>query len=137
MLSAITLLLLVLYSIFILLNVVFRYWFLTILMMILGFLKLAQLVGTALMFPGAFSYYRGSVEMSYSTEMSQAAHTNLLVIERACDYATNGREEDSANLFPLAEKNVEWIVGVLGKDEKDGLLSPSKARLLRMYRHLN
>lgn len=75
--------------------------------------------------------------MNYSTEMSQAAFTNLLIIEKACDYVMSGKEEDSRTFFPQAEKNVDWIIGVLAKDEKDGVISPRKLALLKMYQYLN
>jgi hypothetical protein len=67
------------------LNLFLRFWLLTILVMLTGLIYLARTIGTALMFPGAFSYFRGSIEMAYSNDMSKGMHTNLMIIERACE----------------------------------------------------
>jgi hypothetical protein len=75
------------------LNIFLRFWLLTIVVMLTGLIYLAHTIGTALMFPGAFSYFRGSIEMAYSNDMSKSIHANLMIVEKACEWVANDKAD--------------------------------------------
>lgn len=123
-------------GIYFLVNLVLRYWFLSIGAMIASLIYLAYMVGTALMFPGAFAYFRGSIEMNYSQEMSKTTHTNLMIVQKSCESVVSGRSDETLRHYPNAQKNLEWIIGLLGKFKNENTLSERKQRLLTLYRQL-
>lgn len=125
--------LLLLFGIYSLVNLFLRYWFLSIAVMLAGLIYLAHTVGTALMFPGAFSYFRGSIEMAYSTDMSKSTHINLTIIEKACESVLAIKPDESNRFYPSAMRNVEWVVKMFGKYQAEGTLSERKVRLLAHY----
>ena len=114
-------------------NLFLRYWFLSVGVVVAGLIYLARIVGTALMFPGAFSYFRRSIEMACSTDMSKSTHMNLMYIEKSCESILRNKDDDALKYYSLAEKSVEWIIGLFGKFKADGSLSERKVRLLTLY----
>ena len=128
---------LLLFGVYSLVNLFLRYWFLSIAVVLGGIIYLAHTIGTALMFPGAFSYFRGGIEMAYSTDMSKSTHLNLMYIEKSCIYVLREEDEDAIKFYPTAEKSIEWMIGLLGKFQVEGSLSKRKTRLLALYRELH
>ena len=44
--------------------------------------------------------------MAYSTDMSKSTHTNLLIIEKACESVLRSKDDESFKYYPNAQKSV-------------------------------
>ena len=109
-LSFVLLLLVVAFSI---LNAILSFWPLSISLLLLGIYLLLRTAGSLMMFPGSFSYYRGSIERAYSKEMSKKIHRALANFRSLHKYFRTGVYVNTGESIHLAEHNVLYLVEVL------------------------